>query len=71
MRIRTGDGTLDGSAATGNTGMGVLVGISRDGSARIGRFERAFVVEMDVGNQRNLRRAGDFAKCGSAVFIGA
>ena len=33
MRIRTGDGTLDGSAATGNTGMGVLVGISRDGSA--------------------------------------
>lgn len=33
MRIRTGDGTLDGSAATGNGGLAVLTGISRDGSS--------------------------------------
>ncbi|MGB3392797.1 MAG: flagellar hook-associated protein FlgL [Stenotrophomonas sp.] len=33
MRIRTGDGTIDGNAATGNTGQGVLTNISRDGSA--------------------------------------
>lgn len=32
MRIRTGDGTIDGSAATGNSGQGVLTNISRDGS---------------------------------------
>ncbi|MCH1909397.1 flagellar hook-associated protein FlgL [Stenotrophomonas sp. Y6] len=33
MRIRTGDGTVDGSAAAGNTGQAVLTGASRDGSA--------------------------------------
>jgi len=33
MRIRTGDGSIDGSAATGNTGQGVLTNVSRDGSA--------------------------------------
>lgn len=32
MRIRTGDGTVDGSAAAGNTGSGLLTSISRDGS---------------------------------------
>jgi len=33
MRIRTGDGTVDGSAAAGNTGQAVLTGASRDGTA--------------------------------------
>ncbi|KRG83089.1 flagellar hook protein FlgL [Stenotrophomonas daejeonensis] len=33
MRIRTGDGSIDGSAATGNGGQGVLTNVSRDGSA--------------------------------------
>lgn len=33
MRIRTGDGSIDGNAAAGNTGQGVLTNISRDGSA--------------------------------------
>jgi len=32
LRIRTGNGTVDGSAAAGNTGLGVLTDISRDGS---------------------------------------
>jgi flagellar hook-associated protein 3 FlgL len=32
MRIRTGDGTVDGSAAAGNTGQAVLTDVSRDGS---------------------------------------
>ncbi len=32
MRIRTGDGTVDASAAAGNTGSGLLTSISRDGS---------------------------------------
>lgn len=33
MRIRTGDGTVDASAAAGNTGSGLLTSVSRDGSA--------------------------------------
>ncbi len=33
MRIRTGDGTVDGAAASGNTGSGLLTSTSRDGSA--------------------------------------
>lgn len=33
MRIRTGDGTVDGSAAAGNTGRAVLTSASRDGTA--------------------------------------
>ncbi|WP_433851586.1 flagellar hook-associated protein FlgL [Stenotrophomonas nitritireducens] len=33
MRIRTGDGTVDGSAAAGNAGQAVLTGVSRDGTA--------------------------------------
>lgn len=32
LRIRTGDGTVDGSAAATNTGKGVLTDLSRDGS---------------------------------------
>ena len=32
MRIRTGDGTVDGRAAATNTGQGVLSDVSRDGS---------------------------------------
>jgi flagellar hook-associated protein 3 FlgL len=32
MRIPTGDGFVDGSAAAGNTGNGVLTNITRDGS---------------------------------------
>ncbi len=32
MRIRTGDGTVDGTAIAGNTGQAVLTDISRDGS---------------------------------------
>jgi len=32
MRIRTGDGIVDASAATGNTGSGLLTSISRDGT---------------------------------------
>ncbi|WP_313319424.1 flagellar hook-associated protein FlgL [Stenotrophomonas sp.] len=32
LRIRTGNGTVDGSAAAGNTGQAVLTDISRDGS---------------------------------------
>ena len=41
------------------------------GRAGIGRFERAFVVEMDVGHDRYLRRADDLAQRGSAFHIGA
>ncbi len=33
MRIRTGDGTVDGAAATGNNGQAVLTSVSRDGTA--------------------------------------
>jgi len=33
LRIRTGDGTLDGRAATGNTGTGVLTTFGRDASS--------------------------------------
>ena len=33
MRVRTGDGTIDGNAAPGNTGEGVLTNTSRDGSS--------------------------------------
>jgi len=32
MRVRTGDGTVDGAAASANTGQAVLTDISRDGS---------------------------------------
>ena len=32
MRVRTGDGTVDGGAASANTGQAVLTDISRDGS---------------------------------------
>ncbi len=32
LRIRTGDGTVNGAAATGNTGKAVLTSVSRDGS---------------------------------------
>ncbi len=32
LRIRTGDGTVNGSAAAGNTGQAVLTSVSRDGS---------------------------------------
>ncbi len=33
MRIRTGDGTLDASAGSGNTGTALLLDFSRDGSS--------------------------------------
>ncbi|MBN8768929.1 MAG: flagellar hook-associated protein FlgL [Stenotrophomonas nitritireducens] len=33
MRVRTGDGIVDGNAASGNTGQAVLTDIGRDGSA--------------------------------------
>ncbi len=33
MRIRTGDGTVDGSSGAGNTGTGVLTDLSRDSSS--------------------------------------
>ena len=36
------------------------------GGAGVGRFERALVVEMDVGDDRHARRADDLA-CSAAV----
>lgn len=33
MRLRTGDGTVDGSASTANTGTGILTNIGRDGTS--------------------------------------
>ena len=39
--------------------------------ARVGGFERALVVEMDVGDDRHARRADDLTQRGGAVGVGA
>nr|WP_313287349.1 flagellar hook-associated protein FlgL [Stenotrophomonas pavanii] len=49
MRIRTGDGFVDGSAAAGNTGNGVLTNITRDGSDSWNG--QGFSVRFTTGNQ--------------------
>src|SRR3546814_11329620 len=41
------------------------------GSARVGRFQRALVVEMDVGDDRHGRRADDLLQRGGGILIGA
>src|SRR3546814_16381870 len=41
------------------------------GSARVGRFQRALVVEMDVGDDRHGRRADDLLPRGGGILIGA
>ena len=41
------------------------------GGAGIGGFQRALVMEMDVGDDRYLRRADDLAQRGGALDIGA
>jgi len=49
MRIPTGDGFVDGSAAAGNTGNGVLTNITRDGSDSWNG--QGFSVRFTTGNQ--------------------
>src|SRR5690606_2086636 len=39
--------------------------------AGVGGFERALVVEVDIGDERHLRRAGDLAERGGAFDVGA
>ncbi|HIE4564501.1 TPA: flagellar hook-associated protein FlgL [Stenotrophomonas maltophilia] len=49
MRIPIGDGQVDGGAATGNTGNGVLTNITRDGSDNWNG--QSFSVRFTAGNQ--------------------
>lgn len=49
MRIPTGDGFVDGSAAAGNTGNGVLTNVTRDGSDRWNG--QGFSVRFTTGTQ--------------------
>lgn len=49
MRIPTGDGFVDGSAAAGNTGNGVLTNVTRDGSDSWNG--QGFSVRFTTGNQ--------------------
>ena len=50
----------------------MLPGIdAQAGGAGVGRFERALVVEMDVGDDRHARLAHDLAQRSGAVDVGA
>src|SRR3546814_18449880 len=41
------------------------------GGAGVGGFQRALIVEMNVGDNRNLRRADDLAQRGGRIGVGA
>lgn len=76
LRILTGDGTLDGSAAATNTGTGVLTTFSRnaasgdwDGSSYTVRFTAANAYEVvDAGN--NVVKTGTFKSGEDISFEG-
>ncbi len=76
LRILTGDGTLDGSAAATNTGTGVLTTFSRnaasgdwDGSSYTVRFTAADAYEVvDAGN--NVVKTGTFKSGEDISFEG-
>jgi hypothetical protein len=42
----------------------------RQAAPAVGRLERALVVEVDVGDDRDPRRADDLAERGGAVLVG-
>ncbi|KAG0736816.1 hypothetical protein G6F24_018197 [Rhizopus arrhizus] len=52
MRIPTGDGFVDGGAAAGNTGNGVLTNITRDGSDSWNG--QAFSIRFTAADQNQL-----------------
>lgn len=56
LRIPTGDGFVDGSAAAGNTGNGVLTNITRDGSDSWNG--QSFSVRFTAANQYEVLDAG-------------
>jgi flagellar hook-associated protein 3 FlgL len=76
LRIRTGDGTLDGSAATGNTGTGVLTTFARDaasgswnGGSYTVRFTAADTYEVVDANNAVVK-TGNFKDGEDITFEG-
>lgn len=75
LRIRTGDGSVDGGAAAGNTGQAVLTQISRDGSGSWdgARYTLRFTAPdtyevIDAGN--TVVGSGTYASGDDIVFGG-
>lgn len=75
LRVHTGDGTVDGSAAAGNTGKGVLTSVSRDGSGSWNgssytvRFTAADSYEV-VDASNTVVSTGTYTKGDDLVFEG-
>lgn len=75
LRIRTGDGTVDGGVASGNTGQGILTQISRDGSGSWDgssytlRFTAADTYEV-VDASSTVIGTGNYASGEDIVFEG-
>ena len=75
MRIRTGDGVVDGAAAAGNTGKGLLTNITRDGTGTYdGSAYRIAFTAPDAYEIRdaddNVVATGSFAAGEDIVFGG-
>lgn len=75
LRIRTGDGTVDGGVASGNTGQAILTQISRDGSGSWDgssytlRFTAADTYEV-VDASSTVIGTGNYASGEDIVFEG-